>query len=82
MKYIKGIGLCKVYGAEKTHLTLSKKAEASYTDTESMIIYEKEIEREDGTPEYRYYVTGEFVLDDINSFALNDFLEEIYNTNV
>ena len=81
MRHIKGIGFCKVYGAEKTHLTLSDKAEASYTMTDAMMIYEKEIEREDGEPEYRYYIKGEFELDDMNAFALNKFLEEIYNTN-
>lgn len=84
MRHIKGIGFCRVYGNEKTHLTLTQKAEAVYAGTDPLWIYEKELidtERE-CEPEYRYYIRGAFEVDDINEFAVNKFLEELADNTI
>lgn len=62
MKTIDG-HICRVYGNEKTHLTLTDKAEVFYSNSSPLAIYERKIDREDKggniiDAEYLYTICG------------------------
>ena len=57
MKLIDG-RICRKYGSEKTHLTLTEKAEKFYSVTDPYYIYECETDDEAGYTTYLYTTRG------------------------
>ena len=66
----------RVYGHEKTHLTLTEKAEKLYIRADPLKIIEEEYE-EDGEKKYRYFA---FILSGaMTEKQINSFLESFYD---
>ena len=76
MKKIDG-HFCRVYGSENTHLTLTKKADKFYSETDPYRIYERETEDEDGDTVYLYTTRGFTDTPGIwmTEYELNEMLE-------
>lgn len=68
----------KRFGNERTRLTLSSKAEAYYSETDPIAIYENE--SEDGTLTYSLDDMGN-TFSDLTADELNSILEELYDAN-
>ena len=67
----------RIYGNEKTHLTLTEKAYQIYSKTHTLRIIEEEYEDEDGKKKYRYFIAAYFGDKAMTENELNAFLEEI-----
>lgn len=67
----------RIYGNEKTHLTLTEKAYQIYSNTDPLRIIEEEYEDEDGEKKYRYFIAAYFADKAMTESELNAFLEEI-----
>ena len=67
----------RIYGHEKTHLTLTEKADQIYSNTDSLRIVEEEYEDEDGEKKYRYFFAAYFGDKAMTENELNAFLESI-----
>ena len=67
----------RIYGNEKTHLTLTGKADQVYSNTDPLRIVEEEYEDEDGKKKYRYFIAVYFGDKAMTEVELNAFLEEI-----
>ena len=67
----------RIYGHEKTHLTLTEKADQIYSNTDSLRIVEEEYEDEDGEKKYRYFFAAYFGDKVMTENELNAFLESI-----
>lgn len=65
----------RIYGHEKTHLTLTEKADQIYSNTDSLRIVEEEYEDEDGEKKYRYFFAAYFGDKAMTENELNAFLE-------
>lgn len=65
----------RIYGNEKTHLTLTEKAEQIYSNTDPLRIIEEEYEDEDGEKKYRYFIAAYFGDKAMTEVELNAFLE-------
>lgn len=50
--------ICRVYGSENTHLTLTDKAQRFYSETDPCHIFERETEDADGETVYLYATRG------------------------
>ena len=50
----------RIYGNEKTHLTLTEKAYQIYSNTDPLRIIEEEYEDKDGEKKYRYFIAAYF----------------------
>ena len=68
--------MTRIYGHEKTHLTLTEKAEKVYIRADPLKIIEEEYE-EDGEKKYRYFA---FILSQaMTKEQINSFFEGFYN---
>ena len=67
----------RIYGDEKTNLTLTEKAYQIYSNTDPLRIVEEEYEDEDGEKKYRYFIAAFFGDKPMTEDALNAFLEYI-----
>ena len=67
----------RIYGNEKTNLTLTEKADQIYSNTDPLRIVEEEYEDEDGEKKYRYFIAAYFGDKPMTEVELNAFLEEI-----
>ena len=67
----------RIYGHEKTHLTLTEKADQIYSNTDFLRIVEEEYEDEDGEKKYRYFFAAYFGDKAMTENELNAFLESI-----
>ena len=65
----------RIYGNEKTHLTLTEKADQIYSNTDPLRIVEEEYEDGDGERKYRYFIAAFFGDKPMTEFELNAFLE-------
>lgn len=65
----------RIYGNEKTHLTLTEKADQIYSNTDPLRIVEEEYEDENGEKEYRYFIAAYFGDMAMTEDELNAFLE-------
>lgn len=65
----------RIYGNEKTHLTLTEKAEQIYSNTDPLRIIEEEYEDDDGEKKYRYFIATCFGNKAMTEDELNVFLE-------
>lgn len=80
--------ICRKYGSENTHLTLTQKADRLYSETDPLNIYEREIdlENEDGeivSTGYLYAVDGAFTTKDLSgrfNWIAEDELNEMLET--
>ena len=66
----------RIYGNEKTHLTLTEKAEQIYSNTDPLRIIEEEYKDDDGEKKYRYFIAAFFGDKPMTEVELNAFLEE------
>lgn len=64
----------RIYGNEKTNLTLTEKAYQIYSNTDPLRIIEEEYEDEDGEKKYRYFIAAFFGDKPMTEFELNAFL--------
>lgn len=69
--------MTRIYGIEKTHLTLTDKADQIYSNTDPLRIVEEEYEGEDGEKKYRYFIAAFFGDKPMTEFELNAFLEDM-----
>ena len=67
----------RIYGNEKTNLTLTEKAYQIYSNTDPLRIIEEEYEDENGEKKYRYFIAAYFGDKAMTENELNAFLEEI-----
>ena len=67
----------RIYGNEKTNLTLTEKAYQIYSNTDPLRIVEEEYEDESGEKKYRYFIAAFFGDKAMTENELNAFLEEI-----
>lgn len=67
----------RIYGNEKTNLTLTEKAYQIYSNTDPLRIIEEEYEDDDGEKKYRYFIAAFFGDKPMTENELNAFLEEI-----
>ena len=67
----------RIYGHEKTHLTLTEKAENLYSSVDPLKIIEEEYEDDDGEKKYRYFIAAYFGDKAMTENELNAFLESI-----
>ena len=67
----------RIYGNEKTNLTLTEKAYQIYSNTDPLRIIEEEYEDENGDKKYRYFIAAYFGDKAMTEDELNAFLEEI-----
>ena len=67
----------RIYGDEKTNLTLTEKAYQIYSNTDPLRIVEEEYEDENGDKKYRYFIAAYFGDKAMTEDELNAFLEEI-----
>ena len=67
----------RIYGNEKTNLTLTEKAYQIYSNTDPLRIVEEEYEDENGDKKYRYFIAAYFGDKAMTENELNAFLEEI-----
>ena len=67
----------RIYGNEKTNLTLTEKAYHIYSNTDPLRIIEEEYEDENGDKKYRYFIAAFFGDKPMTEVELNAFLEEI-----
>lgn len=65
----------RIYGNEKTNLTLTEKAYQIYCNTDPLRIVEEEYEDEDGEKKYRYFIAAYFGDKAMTEDELNAFLE-------
>lgn len=65
----------RIYGNEKTHLTLTKKAYQIYSNTDPLRIIEEEYEDDNGEKKYRYFFAAYFGDMAMTEGELNAFLE-------
>ena len=65
----------RIYGSEKTHLTLTEKAYQIYSDADPLRIIEEEYENDDGEKKYRYFIAAFFGDKPMTEAELNAFLE-------
>ena len=65
----------RIYGNEKTHLTLTEKAEQIYSNTDPLRIVEEEYEDDNGEKKYRYFIAAYFGDKPMTEDELNAFLE-------
>ena len=65
----------RIYGNEKTNLTLTEKAYQIYSNTDPLRIVEEEYEDEDGEKKYRYFIAAYFGNKAMTEVELNAFLE-------
>lgn len=65
----------RIYGNEKTNLTLTEKAYQNYSNTDPLRIVEEEYEDEDGEKKYRYFIAVFFGDKPMTESELNAFLE-------
>lgn len=65
----------RIYGDEKTHLTLTEKADQIYSNTDPLKIIEEEYEDDDGEKKYRYFIAAYFGDKAMTADELNAFLE-------
>ena len=65
----------RIYGNEKTHLTLTDKADQIYSNTDPLRIVEEEYEGEDEEKKYRYFFAAYFGDMAMTEGELNTFLE-------
>ena len=65
----------RIYGNEKTHLTLTEKAYQIYSNTDPLRIIEEEYEDENGEKKYRYFIAAYFEDKAMTENELNAFLE-------
>ena len=72
----------RIYGNEKTNLTLTEKAYQIYSDTDPLRIIEEEYEDEDGEKKYRYFIAAFFGDKPMTEDALNAFLEAIADSEI
>ena len=69
----------RIYGHEKTHLTLTEKAENLYSSVDPLKIIEEEYE-EDGEKKYRYFA---FILSRaMTEEQINSFLESFHDLHL
>ena len=69
--------MTRIYGHEKTNLTLTEKAYQIYSNTDPLRIVEEEYEDDDGEKKYRYFIAAFFGDKPMTEDELNAFLEEI-----
>ena len=67
----------RIYGNEKTNLTLTEKAYQIYSNTDPLRIVEEEYEDENGEKEYRCFMAAYLGDKPMTEDALNAFLEYI-----
>ena len=67
----------RIYGNEKTNLTLTEKAYQIYSNTDPLRIIEEEYEDEDGEKKYRYFIAAYFGDMAMTENELNAFLEDV-----
>ena len=65
----------RIYGNEKTNLTLTEKAYQIYSNTDPLRIIEEEYEDEDGEKKYRYFIAAFFGDKAMTEKEINAFLE-------
>ena len=65
----------RIYGKEKTNLTLTEKADQIYSNTDPLRIVEEEYEDENGDKKYRYFIAVYFGDKAMTENELNAFLE-------
>ena len=71
----------RIYGNEKTNLTLTEKAYQIYSNTNHLRIVEEEYEDEDGEKKYRYFIAISVYFKDkpMTEKEVNAFLESMAN---
>ena len=67
----------RIYGNEKTNLTLTEKAYQIYSNTDPLGIIEEEYEDENGEKKYRYFIAVYFEDKAMTGEQINAFLEEL-----
>ena len=67
--------MTRIYGNEKTNLTLTEKAYQIYSNTDMLRIIEEECEDENGEKKYRYFIAAYFGDKAMTEYELNAFLE-------
>ena len=67
----------RIYGNEKTHLTLTEKADQIYSNTDPLRIVEEEYDDEYGEKKYRYFIAAYFSDKAMTENELNAFLENM-----
>ena len=67
----------RIYGNERTHLTLTEKAYQAYSDIDRLRIVEEEYEDENGEKKYRYFIAVYFGDMAKTEEQINAFLEEL-----
>lgn len=67
--------MTRTYGNEKTHLTLTNKAFAIYSESDPLDI----IEHEDEDGNLTYDVRGIDYIDSLSEEEVNDYLERLYD---
>ena len=65
----------RIYGNEKTNLTLTEKAYQIYSSTDPLRIIEEEYEDENGDKKYRYFTAAFFGDKAMTEKEINAFLE-------
>lgn len=71
----------RIYGNEKTNLTLTEKADQIYSNTYMLRIIEEEYEDEYGEKKYRYFIAISVYFKDkpMTEKGINAFLESMAN---
>ena len=67
----------RIYGDEKTNLTLTEKAYQIYSNTDPLRIIEEEYEDEDGKKKYRYFIAAYFRDKGMTAEQINEFFEAL-----
>ena len=67
----------RLYGNERTHLTLTEKAYQAYSDIDRLKIVEEEYEDENGEKKYHYFIAVYFGDMAKTEEQINAFLEEL-----
>lgn len=67
----------RIYGNEKTNLTLTEKAYQIYSNTDPLRIVEEEYEDDNGEKKYRYFIAAYFGDKAMTGEQINAFLEEL-----
>ena len=67
----------RIYGNEKTNLTLTEKAYQIYSNTDPLRIIEEEYEDENGDKKYRYFIAAYFREKGMTAEQINEFFEAL-----
>lgn len=67
----------RIYGNEKTNLTLTEKAYQIYSNNDHLRIVEEEYEDEAGEKKYRYFIAAYFRDKGMTAEQINEFFEAL-----